>query len=101
VDVEFVVQFLVLSQSRAHPELRANTGNINLLQRAEQVGLLLPGMGTAAGSAYRRLRQIQHRARLDEAPTQVPAASVDTEAAAVRALWAHVLGPQAVEQPRA
>jgi [glutamine synthetase] adenylyltransferase / [glutamine synthetase]-adenylyl-L-tyrosine phosphorylase len=101
VDVEFVVQFLVLSQSRVHPELRANTGNINLLQRAEQVGLLLPGMGIAAGSAYRTLRQIQHRARLDEAPTQVPAASVGTESAAVRALWEHVLGPQAAEHSRA
>jgi glutamate-ammonia-ligase adenylyltransferase len=92
VDVEFVVQFLVLSQSRAHPELRANSGNINLLQRAEAVGLLRPGMGQAASDAYRVLRQIQHRARLDEAPTQVDAAMVVSEAAAVQALWQHVLG---------
>jgi len=92
VDVEFVVQFLVLSQSRAHPELRANTGNINLLQRAEAVGLLRPGMGQAASDAYRVLRQIQHRARLDEAPTQVDAAMVASESAAVQALWQHVLG---------
>ncbi|MDO9478969.1 MAG: glutamine-synthetase adenylyltransferase, partial [Hydrogenophaga sp.] len=96
VDVEFVVQYLVLSQSQAHPELRANTGNINLLERAERAGLLLPGMGTAAARAYRVLRQIQHRARLDEAPTQVDAARVTEEAAAVQALWQHVLGrPQA------
>lgn len=92
VDVEFAVQFLVLAQSAAHPELRANTGNINLLVRAEQAGLLLPGMGEAAARAYRELRQIQHRARLDEAPTQVPAADVAEAAAAVKALWAHVLG---------
>jgi glutamate-ammonia-ligase adenylyltransferase len=92
VDVEFVVQFLVLSQSRAHPGLRANTGNINLLQRAEAVGLLRPGMGQAASDAYRVLRQIQHRARLDEAPTQVDAAMVASESAAVQALWQHVLG---------
>ena len=92
VDVEFVVQFLVLSQSRKHPELRANSGNINLLQRAEAVGLLRPGMGQAASDAYRVLRQIQHRARLDEAPTQVDAAMVVSESAAVQALWQHVLG---------
>ncbi|MBE0587992.1 MAG: glutamine-synthetase adenylyltransferase, partial [Hydrogenophaga sp.] len=92
VDVEFVVQFLVLSQSRAHPELRLNTGNIHLLQRAEAVGLLRPGMGQAAADAYRVLRQIQHRARLDEAPTQVDAAMVASESAAVQALWQHVLG---------
>lgn len=92
VDVEFVVQYLVLLHSREHPELRANTGNINLLRRAEAAGLLLPGMGEAAAQAYRELRQIQHRARLDEAPTQVDAVQVDTSARAVLALWQHVLG---------
>ena len=59
---------------------------------AEQAGLLPPGVGEAAATAYRRLRQIQHRARLDEAPTQVALADVATEAAAVRTLWQHVLG---------
>jgi glutamate-ammonia-ligase adenylyltransferase len=97
VDVEFVVQFLVLAHSGAHPELRANTGNIKLLLRAEQVGLLRAGMGEAAGSAYRELRHIQHRARLDEAPTQVPLPSVADAAAAVQALWAHVLGASATQ----
>ena len=93
VDVEFAVQYLVLLHSRTHPELRFNTGNINLLRRAEATGLLPPGMGEAAAKAYRELRQIQHRARLDEAPTQVDAALVAESAAAVRALWHHVLGP--------
>ncbi|WP_342132072.1 bifunctional [glutamate--ammonia ligase]-adenylyl-L-tyrosine phosphorylase/[glutamate--ammonia-ligase] adenylyltransferase [Hydrogenophaga sp. OTU3427] len=90
VDVEFVVQFLVLSQSRAHPALRANRGNIALLQMAEAAGLLPAGMGEAAAAAYRTLRQMQHRARLDEAPTQVAPEDVAQEAAAVRALWQHV-----------
>ncbi len=93
VDVEFVMQYLVLLHSRTHPELRANTGNINLLRRAEAAGLLEPGMGEAAAQAYRELRQIQHRARLDEAPTQVDAEAVQASADAVRALWQHVLGP--------
>ncbi|WP_137922391.1 bifunctional [glutamate--ammonia ligase]-adenylyl-L-tyrosine phosphorylase/[glutamate--ammonia-ligase] adenylyltransferase [Hydrogenophaga sp. 2FB] len=92
VDVEFAVQYLVLLHSRAHPELRANTGNINLLRRAEDAGLLEPGMGEAAGRAYRELRQIQHRARLDEAPTQVDAEQVQEASRAVLALWQHVLG---------
>lgn len=92
VDVEFVVQYLVLSQSGAHPELRPNTGNINLLQRAEAAGLLAPGMGAAAADAYRDLRHLQHRARLDETPTQVKSEDVAAQAAAVQALWDHVLG---------
>jgi len=92
IDVEFIVQFLVLSQSAAHPALRGNTGNIALLQAAEAVGLLPAGMGQAAATAYRTMRQMQHRARLDEAPTQIDPAPVQAHIDAVRALWAHVLG---------
>jgi len=92
VDIEFVTQFLVLSQSASHPALRANRGNIALLLMAEEAGLLTAGMGQAAAAAYRRLRQIQHRARLDEVPTQVPTEEVAQDAQAVLALWRHVLG---------
>lgn len=92
VDVEFAVQYLVLSQSAAHPELVANVGNIALLQRAEQVGLLPPGVGHAAADAYRELRRVQHRARLDEAPTQVTPPALQAERDAVLALWAAVFG---------
>src|SRR6202012_2562806 len=66
VDAEFAVQFLVLAEAGAHPELVPNVGNIALLQRAEAAGLLPPGVGEAAASAYRELRRVQHRARLNE-----------------------------------
>ena len=90
VDAEFALQYLVLSQSAAHPELRVNLGNIGLLERAEQVGLLPPGVGHAAANAYRELRRVQHRARLDEAPTQVTPAALQAERDAVLALWSAV-----------
>lgn len=92
VDAEFAVQYLVLSQSAAHPGLVDNVGNIALLQRAEAVGLLPAGVGQAAASAYRELRRVQHRARLDEAPTQVPLSELQAERAAVQALWQAVFG---------
>ncbi len=87
VDVEFAVQFLVLSQSARHPELIPNVGNIALLQRAEASGLLPGGVGQAAASAYRELRRVQHRARLNEEPTQVTPEAAAAERAAVLALW--------------
>ena len=90
VDMEFAVQFLVLAHSATHPALRANLGNIALLQRAQGCGLLLAPIGTDAAQAYRSLRQIQHRARLDEAPTEVPLGVVAQERAAGRALWGAV-----------
>ncbi len=93
VDIEFAVQFLVLSQGCIHPELLANAGNIALLVRAQACGLLPGHVGEDAAQAYRALRQIQHRARLNEEPTQVDVAQVEQERAAGLALWAAVFEP--------
>jgi len=87
VDAEFAVQYLVLSQSAAHPGLQGNLGNIALLQRAEAAGLLPAGVGHAAADAYRTLRQVQHRARLNEEPTRVAPETLAAERDAVLALW--------------
>jgi [glutamine synthetase] adenylyltransferase / [glutamine synthetase]-adenylyl-L-tyrosine phosphorylase len=92
VDVEFAVQYLVLAHAHQHPSLLANVGNIALLLSAEKVGLLPAGVGVLAGSAYRELRRVQHRARLDEQPTQVPLAELSKECAAIQTLWQVVFG---------
>lgn len=90
VDAEFAVQYLVLGHGQAHPGLRANVGNIALLQHAEAVGLLPLGVGQSAARAYRTLRRLQHRARLDEAPTQMTPDGVALEQLAIQNLWACV-----------
>ncbi len=93
MDVEFAVQFLVLAFGATQPALLANAGNIALLHRAEAAGLLAPGIGHAAADAYRALRQAQHRARLDEQPTQVePDAGLVAARDAVLALTRAVFG---------
>ena len=92
VDAEFAVQYLVLSQSGQHPELVENAGNIALLQRAEAAGLLPQGVGEQAASAYRELRRVQHRARLNEEPTQIPPEELAAERKAIQNLWAAVYG---------
>jgi [glutamine synthetase] adenylyltransferase / [glutamine synthetase]-adenylyl-L-tyrosine phosphorylase len=92
VDVEFVVQYLVLLHTSAHPELADNAGNIALLQRAEAAGLLLPGMGHAAADAYREMRRLQHRARLNEDSTAMDIEPLQAQCNAVLALWRHVMG---------
>jgi len=90
MDVEFAVQYLVLAHSAQQPTLQDNAGNIALLRRAEACGLLPAGVGTAAADAYRELRRAQHRARLDERPTQFDPASLAEPRGAVLALW-HVV----------
>jgi glutamate-ammonia-ligase adenylyltransferase len=92
MDVEFAVQALVLMHSAAHPPLQDDAGNIALLQRAEALGLLPAGVGEAAAAAYRELRRVQHRARLDEQPTALDADALLAERAAVRALSRAVFG---------
>ncbi len=92
MDVEFAVQVLVLEQARSHPALIDNVGNIALLQRAEAAGLLPTGVGAAAADAYRELRRAQHRARLNEEPTQLPPDAMPEQRAAVLALWRAVFG---------
>jgi len=87
VDAEFAVQYLVLIHTAAHPELADNVGKIALLKRADQVGLLPQGVGLAAATAYRSLRRVQHKARLNEEPTQVEGSFLKPEQAAVLALW--------------
>lgn len=93
MDVEFAVQYLVLAHGAAHATLLDNAGNIALLQRAEGEGLLPEGIGHAAADAYRELRRAQHRARLDEKPTQFEAdETLDGARVAVLALWQAVFG---------
>ena len=95
VDVEFAVQFLVLSCAAEHPALADNIGNIALLECAQACGLLPQGVGHAAADAYRVLRRVQHRARLNEEPTQVTQDTLHAEQNAVLALWRHVFSTAA------
>jgi glutamate-ammonia-ligase adenylyltransferase len=95
MDAEFALQTLVLANGAGHPELLDNLGNIALLQRCESVGLLPVGVGVAAANAYRELRKVQHRARLDEQSTALDveaAAPLAVHREAVRALWLAVFG---------
>ncbi len=92
MDAEFAVQYLVLAHGRTQPALLDNVGNIALLQRAEDAGLLPAGIGHAAADAYRELRRAQHTARLDEQPTQFEPAQLAAQRDAVLALWQAVFG---------
>ena len=93
VDVEFAVQYLVLSQAAAHPEMTANVGNIALLKRAGELGLIPLEIGIAAGDAYRELRRRQHALKLQGAEqARAEQGGLGQEILAVRALWTQVFG---------
>jgi glutamate-ammonia-ligase adenylyltransferase len=89
----------VLSQAASDPEMRVNAGNIALLERAESTGLLPAGVGHAAATAYRELRRVQHRARLNEEPTFVLLPQLQEQRDAVLMLWQTVFGAAAGTPP--
>jgi [glutamine synthetase] adenylyltransferase / [glutamine synthetase]-adenylyl-L-tyrosine phosphorylase len=93
VDVEFAVQYLVLAFSATWRALTQNIGNIALLARCADVGLVPRHIAAAAADAYRDYRRLQHKLRMQGAPQ----ARVDPEPqshrlAAVHALWSAVFG---------
>ena len=87
VDAEFAVQCLVLLYAAEYPQLADNVGNIALLQRAQACGLLKDGVGVSAAMAYRELRRVQHKARLNEEPTQVQRPLMALERESILRLW--------------
>jgi [glutamine synthetase] adenylyltransferase / [glutamine synthetase]-adenylyl-L-tyrosine phosphorylase len=92
VDVEFIVQYLVLGYAHDHPALTGNIGNLALLKRAAQLGLIADTAANAVHAAYRTFRGLQHALRLQEARyARVPHASVREHTDAVRRLWLDVM----------
>ena len=93
VDIEFCVQSLVLEHARTHAPLMENKGNIALLGRAADAGLIDRAIADGAANAYRAYRKHQHALRLNNVEyARLPKEQVKDEVAAVLALRISVLG---------
>ncbi|MCV2218555.1 bifunctional [glutamate--ammonia ligase]-adenylyl-L-tyrosine phosphorylase/[glutamate--ammonia-ligase] adenylyltransferase [Thauera sp. Sel9] len=92
IDVEFLIQYLVLGHSHAHPRLTGNLGNIALLRIAGELGLIPAELAAACADSYRELRRLQHRQRLNELPSRVPPGEAEAARTPVVTLWRHVFG---------
>jgi len=93
VDCEFAVQYLILAHAGQHPTLLTNCGNIALLARAAEAGLLPMAVAGPAANAYRELRRLQHQVKLQGAETaRIPRADVGPLPEAVQRLWQTVFG---------
>lgn len=93
VDIEFMVQALVLGHANTHPELTKNKGNIALLKKAGELGLIPAELANYVADAYRQLRAKQHALRLaghDKSRTSDPALMVLKKP--IRKLWEALLG---------
>jgi glutamate-ammonia-ligase adenylyltransferase len=93
VDIEFMVQYLVLAHAHQYPALLDNVGNIALLKRAAEVGLIQVDQARTVAHAYRVYRSLQHILRLQgHDHARLPLAEVAAECQAVKSLWSALLG---------
>lgn len=88
IDVEFIVQFLVLSHAHEHPELIAHAGNIQLLGMAGQLALISDSLAVCVADAYRQYRVWLHSFRLQGAENaRVDPAEAQAHTESVLRLW--------------
>jgi glutamate-ammonia-ligase adenylyltransferase len=86
-DIEFLVQYLVLSNADSHPTLLHYPDNIRQLGVLGAVGLLDPNDVARLQEAYRCFRRASHRLALDGKPAIVGASELTDEREFVFALW--------------
>jgi glutamate-ammonia-ligase adenylyltransferase len=88
IDIEFMVQYLVLLHAHEYPELTGNLGNIALLKRCGELGLIDLTLALETANTYRVLRKYQHNIRLQgEEKARIQTEKVAQVILASEALW--------------
>jgi len=86
-DIEFIVQFGVLSQAALNPGLTEFTDNIRLMERLNQQGFLQTAETTLLTQAYCRYRDYGHHRILQDDNAIADSADFAKLSAAVYRLW--------------
>ncbi len=87
VDIEFMVQFAVLAQAHAFPQLTQWSDNIRILGLLSESEVLTADENQELTDAYIAYRSAGHRLQLQQEPNVVEAESFDGHRGAVLALW--------------
>lgn len=90
-DIEFMVQYGVLSGARTTPTLLRYTDNVRLIGELSESGWLSRDEAGMLADAYRAYRARIHRATLQERPAAVPANELAELREAVTALWRRLM----------
>ena len=91
VEIEFLVQYLVLTKAHDFPELTQWTDNIRLLESLKKVGVLSPEQAETLIDTYQMYRQCYHRQALQNEKTIVPREQFSQQAQQVHTLWQTVM----------
>lgn len=91
-DIEFLVQYAVLTWSADLPELMVYTDNIRILDALAATGKLSAEQSTMLADAYRFYRSEANHCVLQEQPALAPVASVENFRLPVETIWQRWLG---------
>ncbi|NOX32586.1 MAG: bifunctional [glutamate--ammonia ligase]-adenylyl-L-tyrosine phosphorylase/[glutamate--ammonia-ligase] adenylyltransferase [Deltaproteobacteria bacterium] len=71
VDIEFLVQYLILKNAHAHPDITIWTDNIRLLESLDAQGIITGCQSERLQNAYLKMRKAVHRQNLQEKSRQI------------------------------
>lgn len=91
VDIEFLVQYLTLSQAPQHPEMLRWTDNIRILDTVQSVGLLSEEECEQLREAYKTYRAAGHRQSLQGLSGKISHNQMTESRTAVEAIWKKVM----------
>jgi glutamate-ammonia-ligase adenylyltransferase len=94
-DIEFLVQYLVLSSAAAHPELLTYSDNVRQLEGLARVAVLDPATAGWLKEVYIGYRTVLHHQSLEDGPRVVEASVHAQVRERVRAIWRETLEAQA------
>jgi len=91
VDIEFMVQYGVLSMANKHPELVDSTNNYELLSQLEGVGFFSPGQCEILQTTYLYFLGLEYQRKLTGKPSVVPLSEFERSPQLVREIWQAIL----------
>lgn len=91
IDIEFIVQFLVLSNASKYPKICEHTDNIRVLDACAEVGVLQRTAVNELKEIYLKYRKYLHQLSLRLLPETVDASLFTNERSAVQKYWASLL----------
>jgi glutamate-ammonia-ligase adenylyltransferase len=89
-DIEFIVQYLLLRESRGAVELLRYSDNIRQLESLARAGLLDTPDAETLTEAYKIYRQRMHHLALGGQPALVPRTEAEQMSSAVKIIWQRV-----------
>ncbi len=91
IDIEFIVQFLVLSYSCKYPQICEYTDNVRILDACAEVGLLERQNAEELKEIYLKFREYMHQLSLKLLPGAQDMSVFSKERNVVQKIWASLL----------